>query len=387
MNTDPKFIFAICQTAATATLRTEIPRLNEGFKLAFSQPGFATFKLGEGIAAAEKLNLRSTLARTYGWIQTKLKSDDANELVDQVLANSEGSSFDHLHVFQRETYLPGEKNFEPGISPLAEEVAQLFAQRLGADADSRFPGGINQVASPDQKILDVILVQPNEWWIGYHYATARSQQWVGGVPALDTEQDVLSRAYFKLQEALLWSGFRMAPDEVCVEIGSAPGGACQRLLEMGQTVIAVDPALMDEEIAEHPNLTHIRKRGRDVRKKELSAGKWLLADLNIAPNHTLDTVEDIVTSQHTQFRGLILTLKVSDWSLIESVPEILGRVKEMGFLFVRCRQLAFNRKEICLVAARDKFDVRKQRRRSTNRTRPSGEPERVPHEPTNDEVG
>ena len=37
--------------------------------------------------------------------------------------------------------------------------------------------------------------------------------------------DAVSRAYLKMQEALLWSEFNLNPGERCVEIGSAPGGA------------------------------------------------------------------------------------------------------------------------------------------------------------------
>ena len=224
MNNTPGFIFAICQTAATATLRTEVPRLNPGLSLAFSQPGFVTFKLQPDKNLSEKFHLKSTLARTFGWVQQKYRNDNASELVTQIAGDSIWQNVDHLHIFQRDEFLPGEKNFEPGATALADSVHELFQETFESSFPTLSQISINQVASADQKVLDIIIVAPNEWWVGYHFVTTRPQQWIGGVPWIDTEHEVLSRAYFKLQEALLWSGFQLQEEELCVEIGSATWG-------------------------------------------------------------------------------------------------------------------------------------------------------------------
>lgn len=353
-----RFIFAICQTAATSAARREL-LAGGGLKLAYSQPGFITFKVENGSSFPERFNLTSTLARSYGWALGKVQGDQAGELMQQVIENPELAKCQHLHVVEREKFSPGEKGFEPGISVLANEIASLAKEKIKTIpefADLK----VNQVAKPDERVFDVILVQPNEWWMGYHNATNRSQRWVGGVPRIDTTREVVSRAYFKLEEALLWSGFRIRPDEVCAEIGSAPGGACQLLLEKGNRVLAIDPAEMDETIAGHENLVHIKKRGRDVRKKEFKDVRWLLVDLINAPTYTLDTIEEIVANENTNVRGLLLTLKLTDWQLVETIPALMERVRKMGFGLVKARQLAFNRKEFCLAALRDRFELRQR---------------------------
>jgi len=124
----------------------------------------------------------------------------------------------------------------------------------------------NQIAQANDLILDVVMVEPNEWWFGFHYATTTAGRWPGGVPKIDASQEVISRAYFKLDEALRWSGIKINPGDVCAEIGSAPGGACQLLLEQEAIVIGVDPAEMETEVLEHTNFTHIRRRGNEVRE-------------------------------------------------------------------------------------------------------------------------
>jgi 23S rRNA (cytidine2498-2'-O)-methyltransferase len=169
---------------------------------------------------------------------------------------------------------------------------------------------------------------------------------------------MVSRAWMKLAEALEWGRLQVTPGDVAVEIGSAPGGAAQLLLDRGAEVIAVDPADLDEAIAGHPKLTHLKKRGKQVRKAELATARWLLVDVNVAPNYTLDTAEEIVTNPKTNIRGMILTMKLTDWSLAEHIEGYRQRVRNWGFKVVRTRQLAFNRHEFCLLALRNRYDAR-----------------------------
>ena len=44
---------------------------------------------------------------------------------------------------------------------------------------------------------------------------------------------------------MAWSDLPLEPDDECVEIGCAPGGASQALLERGLFVTGIDPADVD----------------------------------------------------------------------------------------------------------------------------------------------
>jgi hypothetical protein len=77
-----------------------------------------------------------------------------------------------------------------------------------------------------------------------------------------------------------------------------------------------------------------------------------MADSNVAPKHTLDTVEHIVTHRQVQIRGMLLTLKLPEWKLADSIPGYLARIRGWGYEPVRARQLAHNRQEICVAATR-----------------------------------
>ena len=110
----------------------------------------------------------------------------------------------------------------------------------------------------------------------------------------------------------------------------------------------------------HPNFVHIRKRGADVKRREYRDCKWLVADSNVAPAHTLDTVESIVTHPATKVQGMLLTLKLLDWQLAGELVNYIQRVRSWGYEDVRCRQLACNHQEVCLAALRSR-GIRRRR--------------------------
>jgi 23S rRNA (cytidine2498-2'-O)-methyltransferase len=51
---------------------------------------------------------------------------------------------------------------------------------------------------------------------------------------------------------------------------------------------------------------------------------------------------------------MVLTLKLSDWSVANRLPEFVERVRGWGYRDVRTRQLVTGGQEICLVALRRK---------------------------------
>jgi 23S rRNA (cytidine2498-2'-O)-methyltransferase len=321
LNVPSQFIFTICQHGAEDALKAELAKTWPDWRLSYSRPGFVTWKLPETGKLAPDFDIRSVFTRTHGFSLGKVTGDLANELAERVWPLVEGLPVDHIHVWQRDEEVPGVKGF------------------------------------------DCVLVEPNEWWVGWHRASTLPTRWPGGVPLIETESETISRAYLKLAEALRWSQLPMAKGDLCAELGSAPGGAAQLLLERGMYVIGVDPAEMDEQILENPNFAHLRARASEVKRSEFARVRWLLADANVAPDHTLDSVEAIVAHDDTHVRGLLLTLKLPEWDLASHIPAYIDRVRSWGYKYVRARQLAFNRQEICLCALKN---------RSMRRFKPKG---------------
>ncbi len=349
------FIYVICQNGAEAATKLEIMTSHPNLKLAFSRPGFITFKVDPHDPLPERFNLKSTLARTFGWSLGKTSGDEAGAMVAEIAAVPRFEEAKQIHVWQRDPVIPGRNGFEPGVSTLAREIGKLFEQTEPGLKNNLVA---NRESKPDELVFDVVMVEPSEWWYGYHFANTVAGRWPGGTPLFNTSVETCSRAYFKLKEALLWSGITIQPGDVCAEIGSAPGGACQLLLELGAHVIGIDPAEMDPGILEHENFTHLRRRGNEVKKRDFRDVRWLLADLNVDPNYTLGNVAEIVNHDSIDIKGVILTLKLTDWRMVAEIPELIAETKMLGFQVVKARQLAFNRQEFCLIAVKDKFLLR-----------------------------
>lgn len=358
-----QFVFLICQHGTESALKSQWIGENNSFRLAFSRPGLLTLKIGEiphlydqpgkmgepnqGVAVPHDWMIRLS-GLVLGQVKGNEQSCAAETLVDQTLSLV-GENWRAIHIFARDGDLPGSNGVEPGTTPLCQEIGRIFSRKL------RHAGStpqINLEAEFGEHVLDVVLIEPNHWLIGHHIAQLRHQRWPGGAYDVPAPAHMVSRAYLKMAEAVAWSELPFEPGDCVVEIGSSPGGSCQRLLDMGLKVTGVDPAEMDPLLLADPRFEHWRGKSSAIKRKMYSKFQWLVADANVAPNYTLDAVEDIVTYKTSRLRGLILTLKLSSYSLAENMPAYVERVHSWGFARVEVRQLASNRRECCLVAER-----------------------------------
>ena len=346
------FAMLCCQRGAEAALKDEVGR--QGWRLAFSRPGFVTLR-HDGQPSALPTGV---FCRTAAWSLGKAQGTDSAELLTAMVRSLQDvqppTAFDQLHVWPRDRAVVGQFDFEPGPDPLCDAVAEEIHQRLHSEG-AVTAAAPNQTAVAGQRVWDVVLVEPSQWWFGWHAAGGGndrlSSRWPGGVQPLPQHEDVVSRAYFKAAEALAWSGFDLRPGQVAVEIGSSPGGACQRMLELGLTVVGIDPAEMDPRVANHPRFTHIRARGGDLKRRDYAGARWLLIDANVRPEKTLLTVEQVVTHRSVAIDGLIMTLKLGDYQRAAEIADWVQRVRSWRYRDVRVRQLATNRCEVCLVAS------------------------------------
>lgn len=346
----PVFAMLACAHGAEVVVKRQIAA--QGWSLAFSRPGFVTCK-HDGDAPLPSGPFVRLAAESLG----SARDPDADIMIEKLIAVIGGlpaagvPSIDQLHVWPRDRAPIGRFDFEPGPDEVSRAIADRVFTRLAA---APLPEGLwrasgpNQIGQPGQRVLDVALVEPAQWFFGVHQCSRRPSTWPGGVQPIQTAQAPTSRAYYKAAEAIEWSGIDLRPGDRVVEIGSAPGGACQRLLEMGCRVTGIDPAEMDPIITEHPRMEHIRARADDLPRRAFGGQKWLLMDANIKPDATLGAIERIVRSHETSFAGALLTLKLGTYETAENIPAWIARIESWGPSRVEIRQLARNRCEVCV---------------------------------------
>ncbi len=396
----PDFLFVTCQIGAEGAVKGELGRRWPEFRFAFSRPGFLTFKLPPGHGLAGDFDLEAVFARAYGFSLGPVNSSRAGilpapcgagvspaseaassvnasgtpapqeaetaagkmpalqeELAAAVWKAGEGRTYQRIHVWERDRFAPGVHGFEPKITPAAVEAHRLLVEHcpqphcLSAHGVCR----IHDPARPGETVLDCVILEPGQWWAGWHRAKSVPSRYPGGLMPLELPSDAVSRAWLKMEEALRWSELPIVRGARVAEIGSAPGGASQALLARGLWVTGIDPAEMAPAVLAHPHFTHIRRRSPQVRRRDFRKIRWLTADMNVAPNYTLDAVEAIVTHPEVSIRGLLLTLKLPDWKLAARLPEYLERVRSWGYNVVRARQLQYNRREVCVAALQTPF--------------------------------
>jgi 23S rRNA (cytidine2498-2'-O)-methyltransferase len=352
----PQFIFVTCQIGAEKAVKGEIALRWPDFRFAFSRPGFLTFRLPESHSLADDFELDSVFARSYGFSLGKVAVTPEEVDYAKTWEICVNHTFQRIHVWERDREAAGEHGFEPSLTSKAIEVHERILAQCPHPAclaksaiDPQAPAKLGEL------VLDVILVEPDLWWVGYHRVRSTASRYPGGLMSLELPSDVVSRAWLKMEEGLRWSELPIPHGARVAEIGSAPGGASQALLSRGLMVTGIDPAEMAPTVLQHPRFTHIRKRSNQVRRREYRKVRWLTADMNVAPSYTLDAIEAIVTHSEVNVRGLLLTLKLPEWQLAAEVPGYLERIRSWGFNIVRARQLQYDRREICVAALQKPF--------------------------------
>ena len=145
-------------------------------------------------------------------------------------------------------------------------------------------------AGPGDRILDCVLVEPDEWWIGFHRAHAMPSRWPGGMPQLEMPADAVSRAWLKMEEALRWSQMPLRPGRG-VRRSAVPRAAQARPCWRGVWKCSESTRpRWPRSCSDHPGFRHIRRRAAEVPRREFRKIRWLTADMNVAPQFTLDAV-------------------------------------------------------------------------------------------------
>jgi 23S rRNA (cytidine2498-2'-O)-methyltransferase len=353
--TPAEFLLCACQGGAEAALKARAAEVLPAARPAAWRRGIVSFKLplaadssAAGSAALPTdLLERLVFARTAVHSLGQVSGADPATLAAASVALAGRAGFANVHVWPRQ--------FEPGPRG-SESLAVAADARRILLAGCGLAGDLAPLARPGERVLDVVIDTADRWWVGWHAASEPSACWSGGIYPPATEplpETVVSRAWLKLDEAIATFGIAWGPGARVVELGSAPGGACQRLLEVGLDVVGVDPALVDPLVAAQPRFTQWRMRAREVPLKRFVGVDWLLADMNIDPRSTLASLERVATAKGVKLEGIVATLKIPDWSRAGELPAWLATFRAWGFE-PRARQLSSGGREVCVVARRSR---------------------------------
>ena len=340
------FLLATCQGGAEAALCDRQAEILPQVTKAAWRRGVVTFRLGAGFDPPDDFFPDLVFARTVIRSLGQVTGADEAELVERAVGLAGRIAWDNVHVWPRD--------------PRTDVAADAVRRSLWAALDGAAPP--DPVAAAGDLVLDCVVDAPDRWWVGWHRADGPSSRWPGGVYPGELPADKVSRAWLKLDEALATFGVTLEPGDRACELGAAPGGACQRLLEAGLSVVGVDPAPVEEPVAKHPRFEQWRMRARDVRLRAFRGFDWLVTDMNIDPTSTLESIGRIVTTSGVRPKGIVATLKLPEWSRAAALPQWLELFRRWGFTPL-ARQLSSGGREVCVVALRRSNHPRARRPR------------------------
>jgi len=116
-----------------------------------------------------------------------------------------------------------------------------------------------------------------------------------------------SRAYLKLWEALTLIGRRPQPGDICLDLGSSPGGWSWALQRMGARVISVDKAPLAPDIARLPGIEHRFESAFALDPGDVGQVDWLFSDVVCYPARLSALVERWLTAGTC--RNFVCTVK------------------------------------------------------------------------------
>ena len=116
-----------------------------------------------------------------------------------------------------------------------------------------------------------------------------------------------SRAYLKLWEAFTLLGTRPAPGELCLDLGSSPGGWTWVLQRLGARVVSIDKAPLDPRIAALAGVEYRCESAFAVEPGTFPRVDWLCSDVVCYPKRLLRLVERWLASGRC--RRFVCTIK------------------------------------------------------------------------------
>ena len=168
----------------------------------------------------------------------------------------------------------------------------------------------------------------------------------GGRARMKKASNSPSRSAMKLDEAFEWYGVAPGSGDLCVDLGSAPGGWTRRLVERGARVWSVDPAKLAPELAAHRRVKHFQGNAFEFEPGE--AVDWLCCDMAWRPLEVAQLLGK--WGRRGWARQLVANLKLPMQDKMPTVARVRSVLEEAGWKHVRIRQLYHDRDEVTVTA-------------------------------------
>ncbi len=211
--------------------------------------------------------------------------------------------------------------------------------RSGARLDVREP----------VEVLSVVLAS-DRGFLGLSRAEDNLSGWAGGARRFRREPGQISRAEFKLLEAM--EVFRLDPSgaRTALDLGAAPGGWTRVLRRQNVRVVAVDPADLAPALRGDAGLQHVRALAQVYLQAADASFDIILNDMRMDAR---DSARLMVTAaQHLHSSGwALMTLKLPKHGTKSTMDAALALLRD-SYEIAGVHQLFHNRSEVTVALRR-----------------------------------
>jgi len=334
---------------------TELKRLDKQFaSIEGLQPGIILCEVPDAISFMKKAaSEHPTFVRHLAPVQTLVDLHNGEEDIGTIATAlaalpsfaflEKGARFAVQSRFTQSDKSHGQRSYSSGR--LNQVLAEAIAEETGA---------IEAIKKP--QVIISILCTMQKGYLGISYAEENLSSWPGGARHFAHTPEEISRAEFKLLEALEVFGLTLPSRGRALDLGAAPGGWTRLLLDSGLHVVAVDPANLDARLKKRPHLDHYHGYAENYLEESLK--KHYKFDV-IVNDMRMDAREAarLLASASSCLRpdGLVISV----FKLPHATDEInplatLSRalnIVSSRYDTIQARQLFHNRQEVTVVAA------------------------------------
>ena len=203
------------------------------------------------------------------------------------------------------------------------------------------------IKNPD--IIISLLVTKERVFVGVQPRDELATNYKKGEPHYHKRNEI-SRAEFKLQEAIEYYKIDLQRIKTALDLGASPGGWTHYLATQNISVTAVDPAMLDEKVLDMPNVTHCQQLSQKFLQNCEQKFDMLVNDMKMFGDksaHIVCNCKPILNSQAM----LVMTIKLAEFDIFKQIKNALNILTE-EFEIIGVKKLFHNRQEVTVVAKR-----------------------------------
>lgn len=206
---------------------------------------------------------------------------------------------------------------------------------------------ILDVKKPD--LVVSIIINDLNMFVGISSPLHNLSYWPGGEHRFKKDDSLISRAEFKLLEAIEIFNLDIKKYSTALDLGASPGGWTKVLLNNGLKVTSVDPANLSKALEKNNRVTHLKCLAQDFLKNDY--------EFDIIVNDMRMNIYESINLMKSASRYLvkdtslaIMTLKLREKNIQTQVNKALVALS-LSYKILYAKQLFHNRSEVTVVLA------------------------------------